>query len=623
MLVFLPGAAEIARAVSAFEDLACAQTAEGVRPRAFALHGSLPLEAQRRILSPEPGSPARVIFATSIAETSLTVPRVRAVLDSGLARLPRFQARIGLNRLVTEREARDRADQRRGRAGRLGPGLCVRAWPAAEALAERTECELGRAELSALALEAAIAGAPRRLDLPWLEAPPEAPWAAAVELLTELGAVAADGSATALRQAHGLPRHGAEAGRPRAPGPRGRRWLDRLPRGRPALGAAVAGPMIAGGDLASAMEAAASDASGDFAPIMAEARRLAAAAGTSPARARPECLLGSPRCRLPRSHRAKAGVPRRELQLPHPGGPVPESIGAARESPWIVALDADAGAPEGKVYSAIALTEAEALAVLEARAAKSRTIEWKGLEPRLSLVRQLGGHRPGDAASSEARPERARRPPRRAARLGRPRPPALGASAAGGPSRGCAFSLPRCPAPRRGPASIRLPSPTRPSPRRPQSGSGPSSSRRGPAFDGPRSSGQSTALAPALAAGANSTACAPALLELPSGSSRPIDYGGPAAPRSRPGCRSSSACAPIPASSGSHSPQAPRSGRQASPGDLGPARLLEGLLVRGAQGAAGTLSEARVAGRPLRRRAEPFWHQGAQGRLRPLKLGRG
>ncbi|HET7839472.1 MAG TPA: helicase-related protein, partial [Rectinemataceae bacterium] len=189
VLAFLPGGAEIERARRALE-------AAGMP--AFALHGSLPLEAQRAVIAPRPSSPRRVILATSIAETSLTVPRVAAVLDSGLARLSRFHVRTGLNRLVTERESADRAEQRKGRAGRLGPGLCLRAWAESEILSPRTEPEILRSELSALVLESALWGARGRADLPWLDPPPEPAWEAGRELLAELGAIEAGGRITAF-----------------------------------------------------------------------------------------------------------------------------------------------------------------------------------------------------------------------------------------------------------------------------------------------------------------------------------------------------------------------------------------------------------------------------------------
>ena len=210
VLAFLPGVAEITRAAAQFNDAVRGSgSAGGCRPEAFVLHGSLALEEQRRLLSPPSGAPPRAVFATSIAETSLTVPRVRAVLDSGLARLSRFQPRAGLNRLVTEREAQDRADQRRGRAGRLGPGICLRFWPASESLALRTEPELSRAELSALALEAALWGSPGRLGLRWLDPPPEGAWKAGIDLLIELRSPGRRLLAYALRPAHGRPGHRA------------------------------------------------------------------------------------------------------------------------------------------------------------------------------------------------------------------------------------------------------------------------------------------------------------------------------------------------------------------------------------------------------------------------------
>ncbi len=190
VLVFLPGMAQI-------EEVAgmIARAAPGLS--VCRLHSSVPLQAQMQVLEPPPDSPRRIILATSIAETSLTVPRVRAVVDAGLVRTNRFHQRSGLNHLVTETEAADRADQRRGRAGRIAPGICVRLWAERDSLPERTVPELFRSELSSALLESTLWGALRREDLPWMDLPPEAAWNAAHELLSMLGALDADGRISA------------------------------------------------------------------------------------------------------------------------------------------------------------------------------------------------------------------------------------------------------------------------------------------------------------------------------------------------------------------------------------------------------------------------------------------
>ena len=390
VLVFLPGAAEIGRATAAFSELASEVCPPGrLRPEAVALHGSLPLDAQRRILTPPPAAPPRAIFATSVAETSLTVPRVRAVLDSGLARFSRFQARTGLNRLVTERGAGDRADQRRGRAGRLGPGICLRAWSASETLSLRTEPELFRAELSGLVLEAALWGSPRRLDLPWLDPPPEGAWSAGTELLQELGALSPSLSPTPFgRRMAALgtePRlaalvlRGAEAGEARTA----------------CLAAALLSDRGQYGisDLAQSLEDLKSGDRPAAASVLAEAGRLSRSAGLSPSGPIRSAALG-PLLAAAFPDRIGERLEYRGANASFriPAGRILRATGPLAQSPWIVALEADAGAgaAEGRIYSAYALGETEARAALELQAFEATEVEWRGLELRTALVRRVG-----------------------------------------------------------------------------------------------------------------------------------------------------------------------------------------------------------------------------------------
>jgi ATP-dependent helicase HrpB len=120
LLAFLPGAGEIARVRAALGDLSDAEV--------LSLHGSLPVAEQDRALRPPPGSRRRVVLATDLAETSVTIERIGIVVDSGLNRKPRFEPGPGMSRLVTQPISRASAEQRTGRAGRLGPGHCVRLW---------------------------------------------------------------------------------------------------------------------------------------------------------------------------------------------------------------------------------------------------------------------------------------------------------------------------------------------------------------------------------------------------------------------------------------------------------------------------------------------------------------
>jgi ATP-dependent helicase HrpB len=383
LLVFLPGTAEIGRAAAAFGDMGRNRPSRD-RAEAAVLHGSLPLEAQRRVLSPLPGSPRRAIFTTSVAETSLTVPRVRAVLDSGLARFTRFEPRTGLNRLVTERESGDRADQRRGRAGRLGPGLCLRAWSASESLSLRAEPELFRAELSGLVLEAALWGSPRRLDLPWLEPPPEGAWSAGTELLQELGALASDLSPTAFgRRMAALGTESRLAALVLRGSEAGEAWTA-------CLAAALLSDRGSSNpaDLAGSIEEL---ESGKGAPsVLAEAGRLARLSGSRRGRARPEALGPLLAAAYPDRIGERIEYRGTSASFRIPAGRSLRVAGSLAQSPWIIALDADAGTAEGRVYSAYALGETEVRAALATQAAEAAEVEWRGLEPRTALVRRAG-----------------------------------------------------------------------------------------------------------------------------------------------------------------------------------------------------------------------------------------
>ncbi|MBU1080817.1 MAG: DEAD/DEAH box helicase, partial [Spirochaetes bacterium] len=195
VLAFLPGLREIGATAAILESrLGAGRGTAGVG--IAVLHGSLPLDRQRSIISPPPGAPRRVVLATSVAETSLTVPRIGAVVDSGLSRLARYHAPSGLNRLVTERVSLAEAGQRRGRAGRLGPGLCLRCWDESDLLPPSRGPEIGRIELSSVALECAVRGSSSPASVRWLDPPPRYAWEAAVAVLENIGLVERCGPAT-------------------------------------------------------------------------------------------------------------------------------------------------------------------------------------------------------------------------------------------------------------------------------------------------------------------------------------------------------------------------------------------------------------------------------------------
>jgi ATP-dependent helicase HrpB len=200
-LAFLPGAGEIGRVEA---RLSGRLPGVVIRP----LHGAMPFAAQRAAIAPSDG-PRKLVLATSIAETSLTIEGVRIVIDGGLARRARFDPGSGMSRLVTDRVTRAEAEQRRGRAGRLGPGLCARLWTRGEegGLAAAPRPEILEADLTPLALELAIWGA-QASDLAFLDQPPAATLAEARALLHGLGALDRAGRPTAHGRALArLPAH--------------------------------------------------------------------------------------------------------------------------------------------------------------------------------------------------------------------------------------------------------------------------------------------------------------------------------------------------------------------------------------------------------------------------------
>jgi ATP-dependent helicase HrpB len=194
LLVFLPGGAEIRRVERLLAE-AELDSSITLAP----LYGDLPHDAQDEAIRPAPPGRRKVVLATPIAETSLTIEGIRVVVDSGLMRVPRFDPASGMTRLETVRVSQASAEQRRGRAGRLAPGLCYRLWREAEQAQLRpfTQPEMLEADLAPLALALARWGAGDARALAWLDPPPDAAYARARELLGELGALDADGRITA------------------------------------------------------------------------------------------------------------------------------------------------------------------------------------------------------------------------------------------------------------------------------------------------------------------------------------------------------------------------------------------------------------------------------------------
>ena len=193
ILAFLPGQGEIARVASRLAESRLPDDTD-VAP----LYGALDRGEQDLAIAPARPGRRKIVLATSIAETSLTIEGVRIVVDSGLARVQRFEPDLGLSRLETVRASRASVDQRRGRAGRTEPGVCYRLWdePQTAALPAFAAPEILDADLSGLALDLAAWGVSDPTQLKWLDPPPAPAWKEAVALDRELGALDADGRLT-------------------------------------------------------------------------------------------------------------------------------------------------------------------------------------------------------------------------------------------------------------------------------------------------------------------------------------------------------------------------------------------------------------------------------------------
>ena len=192
VLAFLPGQGEIRRVATLLAERVDESTE--IAP----LYGALPPAEQDRAVAPAPPGTRKVVLATSIAETSLTIEGVRIVVDSGLSRVPLYEPGIGLTRLVTARASRASVDQRRGRAGRTEPGICYRLWSeaATSALEPFTRPEILAADLSGLLLDCAAWGVSDPTTLSFLDAPPAPALAEARSMLRDLAALDADGRLT-------------------------------------------------------------------------------------------------------------------------------------------------------------------------------------------------------------------------------------------------------------------------------------------------------------------------------------------------------------------------------------------------------------------------------------------
>ena len=205
ILVFLPGQGEIRQALSRLTDLSNTHIA------LLPLFGDLTIEQQQQAIAPSKPGHRKIVLATNIAETSLTIDGIECVIDAGLSRQMVYDTRTGLSRLTTVKVSRAAATQRAGRAGRLSAGSCYRLWSETEhqSLAPQTTVEIKQADLSALCLQLYAFGCADATELQWLDPPPQGPWKQAQRLLVSLGALTTKNNPDSTGAAqHRLTAHG-------------------------------------------------------------------------------------------------------------------------------------------------------------------------------------------------------------------------------------------------------------------------------------------------------------------------------------------------------------------------------------------------------------------------------
>jgi ATP-dependent helicase HrpB len=354
VLAFLPGAGEIER---------CARTLSASMPadvEVAPLYGALDIAAQDKAIRPAPQGQRKIVLATSIAETSLTIEGISIVVDSGLARVPKFEPASGLTRLETVRVSRAAADQRRGRAGRLGPGTCWRLWdePETRALPAFATPEILEADLAPLLLDAALFGVTDPATLSFLDPPPAPALSEARALLLALQAIGADGRLT-------------EEGRRLA-------RLPLAPRlGHMLLQAAASGETLQAADMAVLLqERGLGGTDTDIAHRLTrfrsetgkraeDARRLAqrwaTLAGGAPSRqnaARTGVILAS--AYPDRVARARPGKPGEYLLINGRGAFLDPADGLAK-STWLAVADLQGGDSRARILSAASISESEVL----------------------------------------------------------------------------------------------------------------------------------------------------------------------------------------------------------------------------------------------------------------------
>jgi ATP-dependent helicase HrpB len=394
ILVFLPGFAEIRRTA----DLLNRSPVPGTT--LCILHGRLSPVEQRRVFERADGA-RRIILATNIAETSITIPGVTAVVDCGFERRVRFSPRTGMGHWETSRISAASAEQRKGRAGRLFPGLCLRWWDGSELLAPRSAPEILETDLSSLALETAAWGAKSAHELSWLTPPPEANFRRALALLRELGLIDPSGAITVDgRRAAGMGLH-----------PRLARMLIEARKTGHAATAALVAALVEEGDalardsvdfrdrieawLENERGAGKGGPGGVIQRTKDEALRIFrssasgdsfSADGVDPRLAGPLLLLAYPD-RAARKTGTRGTMTRWTLA----GGRAAQSKAAFSGYGFIVAAELDGGETDGRIMLAAPLEKDDIIAAFSGALEERVTVTWKGWKPTIEMVVRAGG----------------------------------------------------------------------------------------------------------------------------------------------------------------------------------------------------------------------------------------
>ncbi len=397
ILVFLSGMAEIERVATLLDDSLPANT------RVYRLHGSLAAAMQDAAVAPATPGQRKVVLATNVAETSVTIEGIGVVIDSGWERISRFDPRTGMSRLETVRITRASADQRAGRAGRTGPGVALQCWSAADdaLLRRHARAAIHDADLASLALDLAAAGFPDPAELPWLDPPPAAHYAVARELLVNLEVITPSGhlrdDARSLLDWGVTPRLAHMLARAEAAGPasviRAARLAALIEQRDVLIGEGGPPPS----DLQLRLDILERDGGrpigvvvdrGAVAAVRDEARRLAARS-TRRGAAGPDALAAGLLASWAwpdRVARRRGGVGRfvlrsgRGVSLP-PGDPL-------AHAEWLVALEVDDVGREGRIRKAVTLDEDDVAALIAAAGETRDEVGWDATTRSVTIRRR-------------------------------------------------------------------------------------------------------------------------------------------------------------------------------------------------------------------------------------------